>query len=515
MSDDGRPASGAAGRLRSSSPAALAASAVSKSFGGVTVLDRFSLNISPGEIHGLVGENGSGKSTLVKVLAGIHAPDPGSEVTVWGQPLRFPVTRPQSYGVAVVHQDMGLVDTMTVAENIGVSSSFGARALLPIHRRSEIRIAEQTLGKLGITIDPRNVLGDLAPTERAAVGIARALRECRHQGEGQFLILDEPTAALPSEESRRLLEIIRNLAREGGSVLLIGHRLKEVLEVCDRITILRNGSKVATVAADKTSERQVVASMLGYELENFYPKSQRRTATSEVLRVEEISGRILSEVTFSVLAGEVVGVTGLSGMGHDELPYLVTGFAPRRGGSVAVDGRHIGRGIRAALAAGVSLVPGNRQRDALWMQGTAQENLTIPFLKQLTTPVGLYPRRQRFFAAEQMKKFDVRPRRLRLLMQNFSGGNQQKIVLSRSLASNPRVLVLHEPTQGVDVGAKRDLHQFIRNAAEDGAGVLMCSSDAEEIAESCDRVLILRFGKIVSVLDRSELSRDRLAQAVQ
>lgn len=515
MSDDGRPARDAAGRTRSSSPQALVASTVSKSFGGVTVLDRFSLTIAPGEIHGLVGENGSGKSTLVKVLAGIHAPDSGSEVTVWGQPLHFPVTRPQNHGLAIVHQDMGLVDTMTVAENIGVSSSFGARAMLPIHRRSEIRIAKQTLAQLGISIDPRTVLGELAPTERAAVGIARALRECRHQGEGQFLILDEPTAALPSEESSRLLELIRSLAREGGSVLLIGHRLKEVLEVCDRITILRNGSKVATVAAGETSEREVVASMLGYELESFYPKHQPSTATSDVLRVEEISGRILSGVSFSVRAGEVVGVTGLSGMGHDELPYLVTGFAPRRAGSVAVDGRRIGRGIRAALRAGISLVPGNRQRDALWIQGTAQENLTVPFLNRFTTPLGLRPGRQRSFAAEQMNKFDVRPRRLRLPMQNFSGGNQQKIVLSRSLASNPRVLVLHEPTQGVDVGAKRELHQFIRNAAEDGAGVLMCSSDAEEIAESCDRVLILRFGEIVSVLDRSELSRDRLAQAVQ
>jgi ribose transport system ATP-binding protein len=488
---------------------------VSKSFGGVTVLDRFSLDIEPGEIHGLVGENGSGKSTLVKVLAGIHAPDSGSEVMVWDQPLRFPVTRPQSCGLAVVHQDMGLVDSMTVAENVGVSSSFGARALLPVHRRAELRIAEQALGTLGVSIDPRVALGDLAPTERAAVGIARALREIGHQGQRHILILDEPTAALPSEESRRLLEIVRSLAREGGSVLFIGHRLKEVLEVCNRITVLRNGSKVATVAADHTSEREVVALMLGYELETFYPKPHVAAATSNVLRVEEISGSILSDVSFSVRSGEVVGVTGLTGMGHDELPYLVSGFAARRGGSVAVDGRVIGRGVRAALSAGISLVPGNRQRDALWMQGTAQENLTAPFLRSFATPVGLRPRRQRSFAAEQMYKFDVRPQIPRLLMQNFSGGNQQKVVLSRSLAGRPRVLVLHEPTQGVDVGAKKELHQFIRNAADDGAGVLMCSSDAEEVAESCDRVLILRFGQIVSVLDRSELSRDRLAQAVQ
>jgi ribose transport system ATP-binding protein len=494
---------------------ALAASTVSKSFGGLTVLDRFSLNIEPGEVHGLVGENGSGKSTLVKVLAGIHAPDPGSEAAVWGQQMRFPVTDPQGYGLAVVHQDMGLVDTMTVAENIGVSSSFGARALLPIHRRLEHRVAEQTLERLGISIDPRVVLGELAPTERAAVGIARALREIGHQGQRHFLILDEPTAALPSEESRRLLEVVRSLARAGGAVLFVGHRLKEVLAVCDRITVLRNGSKVATVETDKTSEREVVALMLGYELESFYPRTHVVADASDVLRVDGISGNILSEVSFSVRAGEVVGVTGLSGMGHDELPYLVSGFAPRRGGSVAVDGRHIGRGIRAALRAGISLVPGNRQRDALWMQGTAQENLTVPFLRRFTTRLGLSPGRQRSFAAEQMRTFDVRPHTPRLLVQNFSGGNQQKMVLSRSLASNPRVLVLHEPTQGVDVGAKKELHQFIRNAANEGAGVLMCSSDAEEVAESCDRVLILRFGQIVSVLDRSELSRDRLAQAVQ
>jgi ribose transport system ATP-binding protein len=494
---------------------ALTASTVSKSFGGVTVLDRFSLDIAPGEVHGLVGENGSGKSTLVKVLAGIHAPGSGSEVALWGQPLRFPVARPQNHGLAVVHQDMGLVDTMTVAENIGVSSSFGARAMSPIRRGSEIRIAAQMLAALGVAIDPRAALGELAPTERAAVGIARALRECRKQGRGQLLILDEPTAALPSEESRRLLEIVRNLARGGGSVLFIGHRLKEVLEVCDRITVLRNGGKVATVAARETSERELVALMLGYELENFYPKPHAVTSTADVLRVEEISGVTLSAVSFSVRAGEVVGVTGLTGMGHDELPYLVAGFAQRRSGAVAVDGHPVGHGAGAALRAGVSLVPANRQRDALWMQGTAEENLTIPFLKRFTTPLGLRPGPQRRFATEQMDTFDVRPRRRRLPVQNFSGGNQQKIVLSRSLASNPRVLVLHEPTQGVDVGAKKELHHFIRNAADNGAGVLMCSSDAEEIAEACDRVLILRFGEIASVLERPALTRDLLAQAVQ
>jgi ribose transport system ATP-binding protein len=515
MTVDGRPANDTGGPAKSSGPLALAASAVTKSFGGITVLSQFNMSVQAGEVHGIVGENGSGKSTFVKVLAGIHAPDPGSEVTVWGQQLRFPVARPQSYGLAVVHQDMGLVDGMTVAENIGVSSSFGTRMISPIPRRSENRVAEQALGKLGISIDPRRLLGDLAPTERAAVGIARALRETQEQGRRHFLILDEPTAALPLEESRRLLEIIRSLARQGSSVLFIGHRLKEVLEICDRITVLRNGSKVATLTTSETCEREVVTSMLGYEVDDFYPRSHAGATTSDVLRVDAISGRILSGVSFSVRAGEVLGVTGLAGMGHDELPYLLSGFAAHRGGSIAVDGQSIARGVRAAMGAGISLVPGDRQRDALWMQGTAQENLTVPFLKRFTTPLGLYPGRPRSFAAEQMRKFDVRPLRPQLSVQNFSGGNQQKMVLSRSLASNPRVLILHEPTQGVDVGAKREIHQLIRNVAEDGAGVLMCSSDAEEVAESCDRVLILRFGKIVAVLDRTELSRDRLAWAVQ
>jgi ribose transport system ATP-binding protein len=499
----------------SPSELALLATDVSKSFGGITVLDRLSLEIAPGEIHGLVGENGSGKSTFVKALSGIYAPDPGSEIRVWGQALRLPVTRPQSHGLAVVHQDMGLVDTMTVAENIGVSSSFGTRPWSRIRRPAEIRIAEQTLGRLGISIDPQAEMGDLAPTERAAVGIARALREIQEHDQRHFLILDEPTAALPFEESNRLLEIVRSLAREGGSALFIGHRLKEVLEVCDRITVLRSGSKVATVDAKTVSEREIVSLMLGYELESFYPTPNLEAASSDVLRVEDLVGGTLSGVSFSIRAGEVLGVTGLAGMGHDELAYLVSGFSPRHGGSVTVDGKHVGYSIRHAVRAGISLVPGNRQRDALWMQGTAQENLTISFLKSFMSSLGLRPGRQRAFAVEQMNRFDVRPRDPRLPMQNFSGGNQQKIVLSKTLATSPRVLVLHEPTQGVDVGAKREIHQFIHRAAEAGAGVLMCSSDAEEVAESCDRVLILRFGKVVSMLNRTELSRDRLAQAVQ
>lgn len=486
---------------------------VSKSFGGVTVLDRINLDLIPGEVHGLVGENGSGKSTLVKILSGAHTPDKGSSAELWGAPLEFPVSRPYNRGLAIIHQDLALVETMSVADNIGITSSFDTRLTSPVRARREMKLAREMASEFGADIDPAAPVGSLSPAERSIVAIIRALRQLRRHDARQLLVLDEPTAALPEAESRRLLAIIRAVAASGAAVLFISHHVNEILDVCQRITVLRSGKLVRTLSTQGTSEAEVVRYMLGYDLEEFYPEKKFSAVERSVLQVSGLSGGPITDVSFSVRQGEILGVSGLAGMGQDTLPYLIYGSAKREAGSVAVDDRSVGNSPRAARSAGMAIVPGNRQRDAVWMAGSAVENMTLPVLPQFSRRGLLRRRAERRFVTRQMEEFGTRPLRASLQMERFSGGNQQKMVLARWLYTKPRVLLLHEPTQGVDAGAKKELLSFIQAAAESGAAVVVFSSDTEEIAEVCHRVVILQFGQIKAELDQANLSEDMVMRA--
>ncbi len=486
---------------------------VSKSFGGVTVLDRINLDLAPGEVHGLVGENGSGKSTLVKILAGVHTPDRGSSATLWGAPLEFPVSRPHRHGMAIIHQDLALVETMSVADNIGITSSFDARIAAPVRSRRELRIAREMAQEFGADIDPAAPLASLSPAERSIVAILRALRLLRRHDERHLLVLDEPTAALPEAESSRLLAIISAVAASGAAVLFISHHLNEILDVCDRITVLRSGKLVRTLTTSETSEAEVVRHMLGYELEEFYPEKAFSAVDRAALRVDGLTGASVTDVSFSVKEGEILGISGLAGMGQDELPYLIYGAAKRAGGTVRVGDQLVANSSRAARAADMAIVPGNRQRDAVWMAGTAIENMTLPFVLRFYRRGVFRHRAERQFVLDQMAAFGTRPLQAPLQMQRFSGGNQQKMVLARWLYTEPKVLLLHEPTQGVDAGAKKELLSFIKAAAQSGAAVVVFSSDTEEIAEICHRVLILQFGRVKVELDQANVSEDTVMRA--
>jgi ribose transport system ATP-binding protein len=487
---------------------------VSKSFGGVTVLDRINLDLAPGEVHGLVGENGSGKSTLVKILAGAHTPDRGSSAELWGEPLEFPVSRPHRHGMAIIHQDLALVETMSVADNIGITSSFDARIAAPVRSRRELRMARDMAREFGADIDPAAPLGSLSPAERSIVAILRALRLLRrHDDERHLLVLDEPTAALPEAESSRLLAIISAVAANGATVLFISHHLNEILDVCDRITVLRSGKLIRTLTTSETSEAEVVRHMLGYELEEFYPEKAFSAADRSALRVDDLTGASVTDVSFSVREGEILGISGLAGMGQDEIPYLIYGAAKRTGGTVRVDDQPVADSSRAARAAGMAIVPGNRQRDAVWMAGTAIENMTLPFVSQFYRRGVFRHSTERHFVLGQMAEFGTRPLQPTLQMQRFSGGNQQKMVLARWLSTKPKVLLLHEPTQGVDAGAKKELLSFIKAAAQSGTAVVVFSSDTEEIAEICHRVLILQFGRVKVELDQANVSEDTVMRA--
>lgn len=505
------------GSLAGASPAlppTLTLRGVSKTFENVTVLKDVNLKIIPGEVHGLVGENGSGKSTLVKIIAGVYAPDHGSEIWIGERQITTPAWDARREGLAVIHQDLALVDSMSVSDNIGISVGFERAALAPVRRKREIRLVRELASQFGVDLKPDRLVGTLSPSERSIVAILRGLRRTHRSG-SQALILDEPTAALPKAESAKLLAIMRAMADSGFGVMFISHRMHEVLSVCDRISVLRGGRLVDTLEKPVADRDEIIRLMLGYDLGSFYPEKHISQDRQVVISVEQMSGPKSADVSLAVHAGEVVGVTGLAGMGQDELPYLIAGGHARAGGVIDVLGRPIDGTPRAARAAGVELVPANRARDALWLDATATENLTLSFLGQHWRQGRLRLREEKAFVMDQLNTFSVKPLNSELHMSKFSGGNQQKIVMARALHSKPRVLLLHEPTQGVDPGAKKEILRMVRTAADNGTAVLVFSSDVEEVAELCNRVLVMRHGAVDAELHGREVTEEGITAACQ
>jgi ribose transport system ATP-binding protein len=495
--------------------ATLALRHVSKTFDGVTVLSDVSLEIRSGEVHGLVGENGSGKSTLVKIVGGVHTPDSGSEVWVGGRRMALPIQVPQREGVAIIHQDLALVDGMTVADNVGISVGYDIAPFTAISRRREARVVRELASQLGITLEPSKSVGQLSPAERSVVAILRGLRSARHQSGDQVLILDEPTAALPRSESQKLLGTIRAMAEQGFGVVFISHRMQEVLDVCDRVSVLRSGKLVGTREARRSDEHEIVRLMLGYDLGDYYPDKHYSADKTLVVSIDGLTSDSLSDLKLEARAGEILGITGLAGMGQDDLPYLIAGGRPRAAGSIRVGGEQVDGSPREAKAHGVELVPANRQRDALWLEATASENLTLPFLGQHWRRGRLKLNEEQKFVLRKMTEFGVRPANPKLAASKFSGGNQQKVVMARALHTNPKVLLLHEPTQGVDPGAKKEILRMVRAAADDGRSVLVFSSDMEEMAEICHRVLIMKYGSVSSTLEGNQVTEANIIAACQ
>jgi ribose transport system ATP-binding protein len=487
---------------------------VSKQFDRAYALKDLSLDIACGEIHGLVGQNGSGKSTLVKVLAGYHAPDPGGRLYLWDERINLPMHLPRERGIAVVHQDLGLVETLTVLENLGASTRFGSRGVRPIHWNAETQEVCELVAEFEADIQPLQLLSALTPTQRAIVGVLRAVRELRRYGARHVLILDEPTAFLPRVEAERLFAIMRRLAKQGSSVVFISHRLNEVIDVAHRVTVLRDGSKVATLDATRTNQQEIVRLMLGFDLGAFYPQKPPGSAGSVRLEVRNVHLRRSRPISFSVRSGEIVGITGLAGMGQDELPYVISGARRRLLGDVLVDGEMLPPdSVSASIHGGIALVPGNRARDGAWLDGTVEENITMPVLSEFFVNGALRRRSEGRRAAALTVRFGVRPPNAALPMRSLSGGNQQKVVLAKWMQARPRVLLLHEPAQGVDAGAKKDIFQLVVDAAAAGAAVVIFSAEYDQLAHLCHRILVLRDREVAAELDGSEVNEEAILRA--
>lgn len=487
----------------------LVLTAVSKRFAGLQALDRVDLTAAAGEVHALLGQNGSGKSTLVKIMTGVHAPDPGATMELWGRPVDLPLVAPHEHGIAAIHQDLGLVGHMTVLENMGISSGFGARSLAPIAFRRERAICADQLAALSIRISPDTLVAELSPAEQATVAIARATRILQEHAERFVLVLDEPTAYLSAEESARVARLVRSVADRGSAVIFISHRLQEVIHVADRITVLRDGRVADTFRGDEGDEGRILDAMLGRRLAQAYPDRPDRTEAAPTLVVTGLSGRRLRDLSFSASPGEIIGFAGLVGMGHAEVPYLVARAVQATAGRVVFrDVDLTKRSADGVIDLGVSLVPGNRQRDGIWPDGTARENLALlgDRRRAMVAPLRIGAERRR--AQTAMARFGVSPPEPERRVDQFSGGNQQKIVLAKWMTHDPPLLLLDEPTQGIDAGAKFDVLEMICAAARGGVVVLIASGDYEQLAHVCHRVLVFRFGRVVA-----ELVGDRVTEA--
>jgi D-xylose transport system ATP-binding protein len=510
-------------------PPLLRADAITKRFGGVLALDGVSFDLHEGEIHALCGENGAGKSTLIKVLGGVHPADSyEGALYVDGVRARFRSVRDAGRaGIAVIHQELALVEEMTVAENVFLGAE--PRRGLAVDWDRIFGGAKELFARFRLDIDVHALVGELGVARRQLVEIVRALRS-----RSRVLVLDEPTAALSDRETEHLLDILRELQKERVACVYISHRLSEVLAVADRITVLRDGKSVAALDAHTTTTGEIIRHMVGREIVDLFPRrappggapdpivpgSPPRDAP--LLRVRDLdvsatpSGPlVLSGVSFEVRAGEVVGIGGLMGAGRTELVmHLFGAFGHRRGGVVEVSGQPLlGRSPRETMAAGIVLVSEDRKRYGLVLEQSVRFNLSLSVLGRFA-PHGLIDE-----AAEEKAirtsyaELKIKARDLSSEARELSGGNQQKIVIGKAMLVGPRVVLLDEPTRGIDVGAKVEVYELINRLTAQGKAVVLVSSELPELLGMSDRVLVLHEGKISGAFDRAAASPEKVLAA--
>jgi rhamnose transport system ATP-binding protein len=489
----------------------LRATDVAKAYAGVHALTRASLELRAGEVHALVGENGAGKSTLIKILTGAVQPDAG-EITLRGEVLsRLTPRSAKSLGIAAIYQQPALFAELTVAENIALGIESTGR-WGKVNWRERHRRAAELLRRVGAHIDPQASAGELGMAQQQLVEIARALG-----ADATVLILDEPTASLSKDDADNLFRVVRELRADGVGMIYISHRLEELPVIADRVTVLRDGNTIATRTMSEVNREQLIQMMVGRELSSVFPK---RTVPigDAVLELDGVGCRStgVHDVTFSVRAGEIVGLSGLIGAGRSELARTIFGLTPSDRGEIRVRGRAVRIRCPAdAIAQGIAYVPEDRRVHGVVLEMSVCENITLAALRSLSRLGALDFRRERELAADYSRRLGVKAPSIRSLVSTLSGGNQQKVALGRWLVTKPVLLVLDEPTQGIDVGAKSEIHALMTELAAGGAAILMISSELPEILGMSDRVAVMHGGTVVSVLDRSEATPERvLARAL-
>jgi ribose transport system ATP-binding protein len=483
---------------------------ICKSFPGVQALDDVSLDIFPGEVHALVGENGSGKSTLVKCLAGVHPPERG-DLLYSGAPVVFHnPTEARAHGIATIYQEFSLVPTLSVAENIFLGNYKTHRSTgmidWPVIREGTRKVLEQ----LSLTLDPDAIVRTLSAAEQQLVEIAKAISI-----DSSLLIMDEPTAALGLIETKHLMDLIRRLLVQNKAILYISHRLDEVFEIADRVTVLKDGHRVGTAPISELKMGNVVRMMIGFDIEQHYPK-ESHVQTVPCLELQNVStGNGVDDVTFTIHVGEVFGLGGMLGSGRTEIARAIYGLDRITSGRISLSGQDVRfTSPREAVHAGIGLIPENRKTDGSFFNFEGPKNITISRLRALLKGPMLSLSKEQEIGQYYFNRMDISAVAMERSVQYLSGGNQQKVIIARWLFSQAHLLIMDEPTQGIDIGAKHEIYKVINELTASGISVLLISSDFPELLAMSDRVAMVRDGRILRITEGNGMSEYELISAV-
>ncbi|XXR89251.1 sugar ABC transporter ATP-binding protein [Sorangium sp. So ce406] len=497
--------------MTASLPSLLAMSAINKRFPGVVALQGVSLSLKPGEVLALMGENGAGKSTLMKILGGAQQPDEG-EIRIDGKKVTLESVRAaKRLGIALIHQELMLAPNLDIAANIFLGNEGGGTGALlrPLPKGDLYARARELLQRVGLTLSPSTPVSSLTAGQMQMVEIAKALSL-----NARILIMDEPTSSLTSGESEHLFQIIRKLRSDGIGIVYISHRMEEVMALADRVTVLRDGRYVGDLTRAEATHEKIVSMMVGRELSaHYFPEKRPRRSADPVLVVEGIVvPGAPAPVSFSAERGEILGFAGLVGSGRTELMQTIFGVTPALGGRMTLEGKAFApRRPRDAIDRGVYLAPEDRKRHGLVLPLSVAENTSLPDIGNYNRWGFLDRKRERRVAESEVKRLRTKTPGVLQRVVNLSGGNQQKVVLGKWLAMNPRVLIVDEPTRGIDVGAKAEIYRHMASLAEGGITILMVSSDMGEIIGMSDRVAVMHERRIKGVLPRERLSQERIA----
>ncbi len=481
---------------------------ITKRFPGLVALDQVDFSLLPGEIHGLVGENGAGKSTLIKILNGVLRPE-GGEIRIDGQPQI--ITNPRdaaALGMAFIHQEPTLFPNLSVAENLFAGRLHKSRWGF-LRNSEQLRAARTLLSKMELSVDPTERVGNLRLAEAQAIEILRAVSD---SASARILIMDEPTSSLTENEKRLLFRLIASLKKEGVAIIYVSHFLDEVLNICDRITVLKDGKRVNTHTAKALSKADLIIEMVGHGVES--PKHMGSPVADEVvLAVSSLNVKnLLHDISFYLRRGEIVGICGLLGAGKTELAKALFGLLRRESGTIAIHGKPVDvRSPRDVIKEGVGFVTESRLTEGIFANLSVRENTTITLLKRLSSRLGLIATRtQRQLASNAVSDLGVRAASLEQLIMYLSGGNQQKVVLGKWLLLNSTILILDEPTRGIDVGAKREIYRILQRISAEGTSILLISSEIDEIFDLSDRIFVMYDGRIKKQFARGEVTKNQL-----
>lgn len=484
---------------------------ITKAFPGVLALHNVDLEVRPGEVVGLMGENGAGKSTLMKILTGVYKTD-GGTITWAGKGVAFATTRQaQGAGISIIFQDLNNCPNLKPLDNLFLGREIYRKNSLFLDLKKMKEKAAEVFKYLDVTVDMDTEVKKLGTAQQQMIEIAKALLT-----NASLLIMDEPTSSLSDRETTKLFGIIRELKSRGISVIFISHKLDEVFEITDRIVVLRDGENVGELVTKNSTQKQLITKMVGREISNFYTKRTSKAADEVVFEAKNLSGPpYVEDVSFAVRKGEIVGLAGLIGAGRTETARLIIGAVKKTKGEVLLNGKPVEiRSPEEAVAHGIAYLPEDRKVQSLVLNMTVRDNLTMSIHKVLTNWLGIINRTQeREITDKYIKSLDIKLTNREQIISNLSGGNQQKVVIAKWLATVPRLLILDEPTRGIDVHAKSEVHRIIAELADSGVSIVFISSELPEILGLSDRVVVMREGKVRTVLDRKDATQETIMSA--